>query len=137
MGLVSQMHSISRFLRNETGAVTIEFTTLVVAFVMMLVFFTDSAIIYATRTEMWNVARDITRRMSTEELTTVADVQNYAATHLLLGGRNYTVDPDFGGNMQVRIAVTIGEAAIFGAWFKPVIGDYLVASVTMRQEPSN
>ena len=132
------MCSISKFFHDETGAVTIEFTTLVVAFVMMLVFFTDASIIYATRTEMWNVARDLTRRMTTDEITTVAEARDYAATHLLLGGRNYTVDPDFSsGDLNVRIAVTIGDAAIFGAWFKPVIGDYLVASVTMRREPLN
>ena len=137
MGLISQMHSISKFLRNEAGAVTIEFTTLVVAFVMMLVFFTDASIIYLTRTEMWNVARDITRQMSVERITTVAGVQNYAAQHLMLGNRDYVVDPDFGSDMRVRVAITVGDAAIFGAWFKPIIGDYLVADVTMRREPLN
>ena len=132
-----QMHSVSKFIQNEAGAVTVEFTTLVVAFVMMLVFFTDASIIYLTRTEMWNVARDITRKMSVEQITTVAEVQDYAAQHMLLGGRDYVVDPDFGGEMRVRIAITVGDAAIFGAWFKPVIGDYLVAEVTMRREPLN
>ena len=132
-----QMHSVSKFIQNEAGAVTVEFTTLVVAFVMMLVFFTDASIIYLTRTEMWNVARDITRKMSVEQITTVAEVQDYAAQHMMLGGRDYVVDPDFGGEMRVRIAITVGDAAIFGAWFKPVIGDYLVAEVTMRREPLN
>jgi len=129
------MRNVCTFLRDEMGAVTTEFTTLVVAFVMMLVFFTDASIIYLTRTEMWNVARDITRKMSVEQITTVAEVQDYAAQHMLLGGRDYVVDPDFGGEMRVRIAITVGDAAIFGAWFKPVIGDYLVAEVTMRREP--
>jgi len=131
------MKSISRFLQNEEGAVTIEFTTLVVAFIMMLVFFTDASMIYATRTEMWNVARDMTRRMSTEEITSITQAQDYAEAHLLLGSRKYSVDPDFGGDVSVRIAVTIGDAAIFGSWFKPVIGDYLVANVKMRKEPLN
>lgn len=131
------MCRITRFFHDDSGAVTIEFTTLVVAFVMMLVFFTDASIIYLTRTEMWNVARDITRRMTTEQLATTDEVRDYAAQHLLIGGRNYVVDPDFGGDMQVRIAVPTIEAAIFGAWFRPVIGDYLVAEVNMRREPLN
>jgi Flp pilus assembly protein TadG len=131
------MHCISNFFRDESGAVTIEFTTLVVAFIMMLVFFTDASIIYLTRSEMWSVARDITRRMSTEEISTAAEARDYAAANMHLSGRNYVIDPDFGGDMNVRIAVTIGEAAIFGAWFKPILGDYLVASVTMRREPLN
>jgi hypothetical protein len=33
--------------------------------------------------------------------------------------------------------VTITDAAIFGTWFKPVIGEYLVASVKLRREPLN
>jgi Flp pilus assembly pilin Flp len=131
------MNSIYRFLHNDEGAVTVEFTTLVVAFIMMLVFFTDASIIYATRTEMWNVARDITRRMSTEEISNLAQAQDYAEAHLLLGSRRYVLDPDFGGDMSVTIAVTIADAAIFGACFKPIIGDYLVASVKMRREPLN
>ena len=132
------MSCIANFFHDETGAVTIEFTTLVVAFVMMLVFFTDASIIYLTRSEMWSVARDITRRMTTEEITTPAQARDYAAANMHLSGRNYVIDPDFSSaDMNVRIAVTIGEAAIFGAWFKPIVGDYLVASVTMRREPLN
>ena len=131
------MHCISNFFRDESGVVTIEFTTLVVAFIMMLVFFTDASIIYLTRSEMWSVARDITRRMSTEEISTAAEARDYAAASMHLSGRNYVIDPDFGSDMSVTIAVTIGEAAIFGAWFKPIVGDYLVASVTMRREPLN
>jgi hypothetical protein len=129
------MHCISNFFRDESGAVTIEFTTLVVAFIMMLVFFTDASIIYLTRSEMWSVARDVSRRMSTEEITTTAEARDYASANMHLSGRNYVIDPDFGSDMSVTIAVTIGEAAIFGAWFKPILGDYLVASVAMGREP--
>ena len=105
---------------------------------MMLVFFTDASIIYLTRSERWSVARDVTRRMTTKEITTTAQARDYAAANLHLSGRNYVIDPDFSGaDMNVTIAVTIGEAAIFGAWFKPILGDYLVASVTMHREPDN
>ncbi|HUS54644.1 MAG TPA: TadE/TadG family type IV pilus assembly protein [Thermohalobaculum sp.] len=123
------------FLRNETGAVTIEFVTLVPAFIAILVFFTDASIVYLTRTEMWNTARDIARRMSTDEFTTDTQVMDYAASHLLLGQRQYTVDPTFGGDMRIDIAVSIQDAAVFGLWLKPIIGQSLLASVTMRREP--
>jgi hypothetical protein len=33
--------------------------------------------------------------------------------------------------------VTITDAAIFGTWFEPVVGEYLVARVKMRREPLN
>ena len=129
------MRSIFTFLRNETGAVTIEFVTLVPAAVFLLIFVTDASIIFMTRSEMWNVARDITRRMTTDQITTEAQVRDYAAAHLLLGARSYVIDPDFDGDMTVEIAIGVGDAAIFGAFFEPILGKSLVASVTMRREP--
>jgi hypothetical protein len=129
------MRSISDFLRNDTGAVTIEFVTLVPAFVLTLVFFTDISIVYLTRTEMWNTARDISRRMSTGELTTAEEVTDYAASHLFLGQREYTVVADFGANKAVRIEVPMAEAAMFGTWLIGVIGDTLSVYATMSSEP--
>jgi Flp pilus assembly protein TadG len=129
------MRSISSFLRNETGAVTIEFVTIVPAFIVLLVFFADASIIYLTRSEMWNVARDITRKMAIDEITTAAQARDYAAAHLFLGQRTYTIEPTFGGEMNVTIAVPVGEAAISGHLFQTVLGEWLVASVTMGREP--
>ena len=129
------MRSIFTFLRNETGAVTIEFVTLVPAAVMLLIFVTDASVIFMTRSEMWNVARDITRRMTTDQITTEAQVRDYAAAHLFLGTRSYVIDPDFDGDMTVKIAIGVDNAAIFGAFFRSILGKTLVVSVTMRREP--
>ncbi len=129
------MRSVFTFLRNETGAVTIEFVTLVPAAVFLLIFVTDASIIFMTRSEMWNVARDITRRMTTDQITTEAQVRDYAAAHLFLGARSYVIDPDFGGDMGVKIAIGVGDAAIFGAFYRSILGKSLLVSVTMRREP--
>ncbi len=129
------MQSMAAFLRDETGAVTIEFVLWVPIFVGLLVFVTDASIIYLTHSEMWNVARDTTRRMTTEQITTVAEARDYAAGHLFLGNRTYVIDPDFGGDMNVTIAVGLDGAAIFGFFFQPILGRSLLASVTMRREP--
>ncbi len=129
------MRSVFTFLRAEKGAVTIEFVLWVPVFVSLLVFVTDASIIYLTHSEMWNVARDTTRRMTTEEFTSDAEVRDYASAHLFLGSRTYVIDPDFGGEMNVTIAIGLDDAAIFGFFFEPILGNVLVASVTMRQEP--
>ncbi len=131
------MWSVFTFLRDETGAVTIEFVLWVPIFVGLLVLVTDASIIYLTHSEMWNVARDTTRRMTTEQITTKAEARNYAAAHLFLGARTYVIDPDFGGDMNVTIAIGLDDAAIFGFFFKSILGQSLVASVTMRREPLN
>jgi len=131
------MWSVFTFLRDEKGAVTIEFVLWVPIFVGLLVLVTDASIIYLTHSEMWNVARDTTRRMTTEQITTKAEARNYAAAHLFLGARTYVIDPDFGGDMNVTIAIGLDDAAIFGFFFKSILGQSLVASVTMRREPLN
>jgi hypothetical protein len=129
------MWSVFTFLRDEKGAVTIEFVLWVPIFVGLLVFVTDASIIYLTHSEMWSVARDTTRRMTTGEISSDAEVVDYAAAHLFLGRRTYVIDPDFGGEMNVTIAVGLDGAAIFGFFFEPILGRSLVASVTMRREP--
>ena len=129
------MRSGFAFLRDEKGAVTIEFVLWVPIFVGLFIFVTDASIIYLTHSEMWNVARDTTRRMTTEQITNGVEARDYAAAHLFLGSRTYVIDPDFGGEMNVTIAIGLDDAAIFGFFFKPILGQTLVASVTMRQEP--
>ncbi len=132
------MRSVFAFLRDEKAAVTIEFVLWVPIFVGLLVLVTDASIIYLTHSEMWNVARDTTRRMTTEQITTTAEARDYAAAHLFLGGRTYVIDPDFdSADMNITIAIGLDDAAIFGFFFKEILGRSLVANVTMRREPLN
>jgi len=132
------MQSVFAFLRDEKAAVTIEFVLWVPIFVGLLVFVTDASIIYLTHSEMWSVARDTTRRMTTGQITTDAEARDYAASRLFLGNRTYVIDPDtVSVDMNVTIAIGLDGAAIFGFFFKPILGRTLVASVTMRKEPLN
>jgi len=130
------MSAVKEFLKDETGAVTVEFVTLVPMFVMMLMFFTDASILYLTHSDMFNAARDIARRMSTEQITTVEQAQTYAAENLQLYDRVYVMatNPAL-AEMTVTISVGIRDAAIFGAFLAPVLGRTLSASATMRREP--
>jgi len=135
---VDQMRSISTFLGDEKGAVTIEFVLWVPIFVGLFVLVTDASIIYLTHSEMWSVARDTTRRMTTGEFTTDAEARNYAAAHLFLGSRTYVIDPELASSdLNITIAIGLDDAAIFGFFFKEILGRSLVASVTMRKEPLN
>ena len=132
------MRSVFTFLRDEKGAVTIEFVLWVPIFVGLFVLVTDASIVYLTHSEMWSVARDTTRRMTTEEITTTAEARDYAAAHLFLGNRTYVIDPDFStADLNITIAIGLDDAAIFGFFFKEILGRSLVASVTMRKEPLN
>jgi hypothetical protein len=134
--VVDLMRSVFTFLGDEKGAVTIEFVLWVPIFVGLLVFVTDASIIYLTHSEMWSVARDTTRRMTTGEITTDNQARDYTAANQFLGSRTYVIDPDtVSADMNVTIAIGLDGAAIFGFFFKPILGQALVASVTMRKEP--
>ena len=135
------MRSLIEFLSDQTGAITIEFTTLVPAFCLILIFFIDSSIIYLTRSEMYSVARDAARRMSTEELTSKQAVRDYIAANLHLGDRTYVVDPDFEEDVTVTIGIRLADAAVFGVWFNGFLGqdnivrNVLWARATVAREP--
>ncbi len=130
------MRNVFTFLRAETGAVTIEFILWVPVFIGLLVFVTDVSIIYLTHSEMWSVARDTTRRMTTGQFTTPAQARDYAAARLFLGQRTYVIDPEFNSaDMNIKIAIGLGDAAVFGFFFKPILGQSLLVDVVMRKEP--
>ena len=130
------MRSVFTFLRAEKGAVTIEFILWVPVFVGLLVFVTDASIIYLTHSEMWSVARDTTRRMTTGQFTTPTQARGYAAAHLFLGSRTYVIEPEFrSADMNIKIAIGLGDAAVFGFFFKPILGQSLLVDVVMRKEP--
>jgi Flp pilus assembly protein TadG len=128
------MLSFNRFIKDTKGAVTIEFTVLVPAFVFLMILFVDTSIVYLTHSEMYNAARDVARRMATHELQTESDVQAYTAEHLFLGMRTYTVVPNFGGEMSVSISVSVNQAVFFGVFFEPILGKSLVATASVRRE---
>ena len=124
------------FMRDETGAVTTEFTVLVPFFVFLMVFFADATVIYLTHSEMFNAAREISRRVSTGEIQNQSQAETYANNKLMLGARTYNVGIGFTGNDRtVRIGIPIYDAAIFGVFFRPVLGRELVATVVVSEEP--
>lgn len=126
---------VSRFGRDDKGAVTIEFTVLVPFFILLMVLFVDSAVAWLTHSEMFGTARDMSRRMATGQFTTQDELVSYAASHMFLGERTYTIDADFGDENRVSIAVPLDDATIFGIWFRPILGKALVATAVTRREP--
>lgn len=125
--------TVSRFLRDEGGSATIEFVLWVPVFVVLLVATTDATILYLSHTEMWNVSRDIARRIAVGDITTDEAV-NEAQKELFLYSRTYRVAAESGIDVVVEIQTNVGDASVFG-FFKPVLGRELSARVVMRREP--
>ena len=126
---------VSQFLRDERGSATIEFVLWVPIFVVILVAATDATILYLHHTEMWNVSRDVARRVAVGDMTE-ADAVTVVQNEMYLYSRAYTVSTSNPTELDVKIMIrtSVADASVFG-FFKPVLGRYLTAMVTMRREP--
>lgn len=124
---------LSRFLRDDSGSATIEFVLWVPVFVVLLVATTDATILYLSHTEMWNVSRDIARRIAVGDIT-ADEAVNEAQKELFLYNRTYRVAAESGIDVVVEIQTNVGDASVFG-FFKPVLSRELSARVVMRREP--
>jgi Flp pilus assembly protein TadG len=147
-GFKKAMHRLARALRREGGSATVEFVIWIPVLLIILAITADACKLYLTQADMYNVARDTARRMSTGQLSTVATAKTYAQGELLYYNSNYTITPAMNatacastGNTVddvVTISVPVGKAAVFG--ILTVYGAFstatLRAKVTMRQEDS-
>jgi Flp pilus assembly protein TadG len=126
---------VPEFLRDERGSATIEFVLWVPVFVIILVAATDATILYLHHTEMWNVSRDVARRVAVGDMTE-ADAAAVVGNEMFLYSSAYTVSTSNPTDLDVSIQIqtSIADASVFG-FFKPVLGRFLTATVTMRREP--
>lgn len=129
-------HRVARFAGDEYGSATIEFVLWVPIFVTILVAATDATVLYLNHTEMWNVSRDVVRRISVGDITE-ADAATYVQNELFLRSASYTVQTSDPADLDVWVSIetNIGDASVFGI-FKYVASRNLVATVTMRREPT-
>ena len=123
----------SPFLRDEYGGVTVEFVVWVVPFMAMLALIVDASILYLTHTEMWNVARDVARRLAIGDIT-IPQAYDYAEEELFLYGHSYNMTATVGVDVVVSIGTSVADASVFGIFGRFIDGD-LVARVVMRREP--
>ncbi len=135
------MRGILKFLRDDRGLQTIAFLLWVPIFVALLVIVIDASTLYLTQTEMWNVARDTARRMTTGALKTESQVRVYANSQLHQFRNNtglYTVDASFDPVVVVAISIGAGDISFTGFRYLgyTIFGGPISAQVVMRPEPS-
>jgi len=133
------MRAICDFLTDEKGAVTVDFVVWIPLFVSLLVIVTDASMIYLTQTEMWNVARDIARRMTSRSINTLAEARCQAEQQLnLYSFLTYDVDVFSSQDINsVTIRVPLDDVSAFGYFIKhSVLGESISATVTMRADPT-
>jgi len=126
--------------RAADGAVTVEFIIWIPVLLVILAFTADACLMYLIQADMWNVARDTARRMSTGQLATNDAAKTYAAGQMLYPGKTYVITPTGAGQAGVDkvidVTFPISQAGVFGvlATFGSFTGATLEAKVTMRSE---
>ena len=111
------MRGILTFLRDDRGSQTIEFVLWLPIIGALLVIISYASILYTTHTEMWNVARDTARRMTTGVLATEDLAVAYANEQLNLyraydSGYNVVTQRDPDTAMTVVITLSLSDASI-------------------------
>jgi len=143
------MRDILTFLRDDRGSQTIEFVLWLPIIGALLVIISYASILYSTHTEMWNVARDTARRMTTgvfdvdkvlDEDAAIAYAQSQLIHYEFFGsGYDVTTTEDTVAE-TMTVVITLGvsdgsfDAGFFGAF--SLVGGTMAARVVMRAEPT-
>ncbi len=121
-----------KFGADERGNATVEFVLWLPLIMGIIVGSFDLNIMLMTQNNMYTVARDTARRVSTGELSAVA-AKKYALKQLNYMGFKYGVDITKGTDVVVAINTTLSNVAVLGVMGSE--GSYaLKAKVTMRAE---
>lgn len=131
-GRLEMKRILSRFAKKEDGNATVEFVLWLPLIAGIIVGALDLNMISLTQSNMWTVARDTVRRISTGELN-ASTGQDYALARLSFLDYTCEVDVTVGTDAVVDISASLTDMAVVG-----VIGgkqSYAInASVTMRVE---
>jgi hypothetical protein len=134
MSVLLPCKSVRAFANDERGGPTIEFVTIFPAFVFTLLLAVDASMLYLTHTDLFNVSRDVARRVAVGALH-VGDIPAYVSQRALLGKRTLSVSSYSGSVVIIELSVNVGDASVVG-FFKPLLGREMRVRVEMLREPT-
>lgn len=129
------MSMVQNFLADESGVFTVEFVALVPFFMLFFAFFVDTCMVYFSYAEMYSAARDAARRYSTDQLKTVADIEDFIEQRLIGQGFRYAIQVDpLNIEREIIISARIFDAALFGSLLYSFVGETMSARASARRE---
>jgi len=118
----------SRFVKDETGSVTIEFVLWVPVFVVILAITVDATILFMTQANLWSIARDTTRQMSTGMYPTNSAAEDAAYKHMPSWRDNATIEARRDANfVSLSIKIPISDVSPFNIVGTFTSGDIAIA----------
>jgi len=132
---ISRLKRLIDLARSERGSITVEFVIWIPVFLVILAFMADATSLYLIQADMWNVARDADRRITTGQFTP-DQAKTYVASQLLYPNKPYTITATAGTDDVVEISIPVQSASIFGvlAIYGGFSNAVMDAKVTMRDE---
>jgi Flp pilus assembly protein TadG len=127
---------LANFGREQRGSITVEFVIWIPVFLIIMAFMADGCLLYLMQADMWSVARDTARRMTTGQMNATA-AHDYAASQMMYPGKHYTINASvIGTDDVVEISIPVKDASVFGvlAAYGSFTDAVLKAKVTMRAE---
>jgi len=126
---------LRRFGKEDSGAVTVEFVLWVPVFILILALTVDATVLFKTQANMWTVARDVGRQMSTG-LYNNAQALTYANSQLASWGLPGTANvAQTNGNVTVTVSVPVTSVVPFN-----IVGAFtsgsISATVVQKKEPT-
>ena len=126
---------LRRFGKEDSGAVTVEFVLWVPVFILILALPVDATVLFKTQANMWTVARDVGRQMSTG-LYNNAQALAYANQQFASWGIQGTANvAQTNGNVTVTVTVPVAEVAPFNI-VNAFTSGTISATVVQRKEPT-
>lgn len=123
-----------RFVKDDRGSVTIEFTLLLPLFTAFLLLVTDASLLFLRQITLMNVARDTARAVSRYAMT-AAEAKTYAETVAKTGQGAATATVTIAnGIVTVNVTTSAKSAAPFGI-VRFAVGDNLSGTATSTMEP--
>ena len=128
---------VSRFvslLRDSRGSMAVEFSIWLPFICILLVIVIDASYLYLGQNQMWAVARDVARRMTTNVLPDASAAESWAVDYL----SKYEIDYEVQAEKQtdyvsVIIMAPVSQVVPFGLFQKAFMDKDIVARVVIRR----
>ena len=126
---------LRRFRNADSGAVTVEFVIWVPVFILILAITVDATILFKTQANMWTVARDVGRQMSTG-LYNNTQALTYANSQLESWGIPGTANvAQTNDNVTVTVSVPVTSVVPFNIVGAFTAGN-ISATIVQKKEPT-
>lgn len=126
---------LRRFRNADSGAVTVEFVIWVPVFILILAITVDATILFKTQANMWTVARDVGRQMSTG-LYNNTQALTYANSQLASWGIPGTANvAQTNDNVTVTVSVPVTSVVPFNIVGAFTAGN-ISATIVQKKEPT-